>query len=61
MQDVIESISLLDKADQRKIAEFVQILLNRDKYQNLRKEVEARRAEIEKGEVVSHDDIWSDG
>ena len=60
MEKVIETISLLNDEDKKKILELANILLRRNKYNKLRKEIEARRSEIRKGEVLSHEEIWRD-
>ncbi|OQX21527.1 MAG: hypothetical protein BWK80_33040 [Desulfobacteraceae bacterium IS3] len=60
MEDFIEIISLLDDKDKKKLSEFVHILICRKKYDKLRKEIDARRAEIKNGEVLSHEELWAD-
>ncbi len=60
MEDFIEIISLLDDKDKKKISEFARVLLRRKKYNKLRKEIDARRAEIKNGEVLSHEELWAD-
>ena len=56
----MEIISLLRDEDKKKLSEFAAILLKQDKYTNLRKEIEMRRAQIKKGELLSHEEIWQD-
>lgn len=51
--------SLLDAADRQKISDFIAILLEQNKYEGLRKEVAERRAEIERGDVLTHDELWA--
>jgi len=60
MEEVMEIISLLRDEDKKKLSEFAAILLKQDKYTNLRKEIEMRRAQIKKGELLSHEEIWQD-
>jgi len=60
MEKVIEVVSLLNNEDKEKILEFANILLKQNKYNKLRKEIEARRDEIKRGEVLSHEEIWQD-
>ncbi len=59
MDDVHEMIMLLDEKDKNKLTEFAQILIRKKKYKHLRNELEARRAEINRGEVFSHEELWS--
>jgi len=56
----MEVISLLSDEDKKKILEMANILLKQDKYNKLRKEIEDRRNEVKKGEVLSHEEIWQD-
>ena len=60
MEKVIEVVSLLNEEDKRKILELANILLKQNKYNKLRKEIEARREEIKIGDVLSHEEIWRD-
>ncbi len=54
--DVIEK---LDKKDKEKVAYFISLLLEKKKYSNLLKEIKKRKAEIKKGQVFSHSEIWN--
>ncbi len=58
MEDVLEIISLLDDDDKKSLSDFAQILLKKNKYNRLRKEIEVRRSEVAKGEILSHEEIW---
>jgi len=60
MEKIIETVSLLNDEDKKKILELANILLKQNKYNELRKEIEARRSEVRKGEVLSHEEIWRD-
>ena len=60
VEKVIETISLLSDEDKDKILELACILLKQNKYNLLRKEIEARRYEIKRGEILSHEGIWQD-
>ena len=60
MEKIIETVSLLNDEDKKKILELANILLKQNKYNELRKEIEARRNEVRKGEVLSHEEIWRD-
>ena len=48
----------LDQEDKEKVSYFIRLLLNKSKYQQLKKEISDRREEIESGETLSHEDIW---
>lgn len=60
MEKVMEVVSLLSDEDKMKILELANILLKQNKYNKLRKEIEARRDEIKRGEVLSHEEVWRD-
>ncbi len=60
MEEVVKIISLLDDEDKKSLSEFAGILFKKNKYTTLRREIEVRRAEIAKGEVLSHKEIWLD-
>ena len=48
----------LDQEDKEKVSYFIRLLLNKSKYQQLKKEVAERREEIKSGETISHEDMW---
>ena len=48
----------LDQEDREKVSYFIQLLLNKSKYQVLKKEIAERRKEITTGETLSHEEIW---
>jgi len=56
----MEVVSLLNDEDKKKILGLANILLKQSKYNKLRKEIEARRDEIKRGEILSHGEIWQD-
>ncbi len=60
MEEVIKMIHLLDDDDKSSLAEFVKLLLKKDKYKLLRKEIDSRRSEIARGDVLTHRDLWQD-
>ncbi len=60
MEKTMDVISLLNDEDKKKVLELANILLKQNKYNKLRKEIEARRNEVRKGEVLSHEEIWQD-
>jgi sialic acid synthase SpsE len=58
MEKVMEVVSLLNGEDKKKILELANILLKQNKYNKLRKDIEARRDEIKRGEILSHEEVW---
>jgi len=48
----------LDKRDQEAVTYFLRLLLNKAKYRRLKEEIEQRRREIQKGDTLSHNEIW---
>jgi len=48
----------LDKKDKEKLFKFAKELFKQKKYSKLRKEIEERRLEIKKGEILTHEEIW---
>ena len=48
----------LDQEDKEKVSYFIRLLLNKSKYQQLKKEIADRRKEVQSGETVSHEDLW---
>jgi len=55
----LEILSKLDPEDKEKIIYFAKILLRQEKYRKLKKEIEERKKEIEKGEILTHEEIWN--
>ena len=55
----LDILSKLDPKDKEKIIYFAKILLRQEKYQKLKKEIEERKREIEKGEILTHEEIWN--
>ncbi|RLD99213.1 MAG: hypothetical protein DRI92_02660 [Aquificota bacterium] len=59
MTDVkMEVLEKLDREDREKVAYFVTLLVSQAKYRRLREEIEKRMREVERGEVLEHDEIW---
>ncbi len=48
----------LDQEDKEKVSYFIRLLLNKSKYQLLKKELAERRKEVQIGEALSHEDLW---
>jgi len=55
----LDILSKLNPEDKEKIIYFAKILLRQKKYQKLKKEIEERKKEIEKGEILTHEEIWN--
>ena len=49
----------LDPDDQKKVAYFLELLIEQSKYRKTKTEVAERRTEIQKGEVLTHEEIWN--
>ncbi len=52
-------MELLDTEDKDKVAYFINLLLSQAKYRKLKKEIAKRRAEIKKGDSLTHSDFWN--
>ena len=50
----------LDHEDRAKVSYFVKLLMSQSKYRRLKEEVLERRQEIERGEVLTHKEIWDE-
>ncbi len=49
----------LDQEDQEKVHYFLKLLIEQSRYRKTKAEVLERRSEIQKGEVLTHEEIWS--
>ncbi len=49
----------LDEKDREKARYFLRLLLEQEKYKKTRAELRERREEIERGETLTHEEIWS--
>ena len=49
----------LDPEDQEKAAYFLKLLLEQSKYHKTKTELMERREEVARGEVLAHEEIWS--
>ena len=54
----IDFLKKLDPEDQEKALYFAKLLLEQQKYKKLKEEIEIRKKEIEKGEILTHEEIW---
>ena len=52
-------IEKLDAEDQKKAAYFLKLLLDQSKYRKTKLEVRERREEVQRGEKLTHEEIWS--
>jgi len=52
-------IEKLDAEDQKKAAYFLKLLLDQSKYRKTKLEVRERREEVQRGETLTHEEIWS--
>ncbi len=57
----INEFSVLERLDddKYKIKYFIQLLMQQTKYKKLKEEIQARREEISRGEILTHDEIWN--
>ena len=55
---MIEEYEILDEQDKKLVKKFIEELIKKEKYENLRKELQKRRQEIKKGHTASHEEIW---
>ncbi len=53
-------LNKLDKDDKEKLLYFAKILLRQRKYNALKEEIQSRKEEVKKGEILSHKEIWDD-
>ncbi len=53
-------IKYLDRQDREKIKYFLNLLLSKEKYIKLKKEISNRRKEISEGKTLSHEEIWKE-
>ncbi len=49
----------LDNEDKYKIKYFIRLLVQQEKYNNLKDEIRSRRKEIAQGETLTHDELWA--
>ncbi|HHB89885.1 MAG TPA: hypothetical protein ENK60_01100 [Anaerolineae bacterium] len=56
----IRLIEKLDEEDQEKVAYFLKLLLEQSKYRRTNDELRERREEIERGETLTHEEIWAE-
>ena len=55
----MEIFEKLDQEDQEKVRYFLKLLIEQSKYRKTKAEVLERRSEVQKGEVLTHEEIWS--
>jgi hypothetical protein len=49
----------LDNEDKYKIKYFIRLLVQQEKYNNLKDEIRSRRKEIAQDETLTHDELWT--
>jgi len=55
----LDNIDHLKTADKEKISYFLNLLLKKKEYNDIKKEISSRRKEIKLEKTISHDDIWN--
>ncbi|HFE63255.1 hypothetical protein B1H10_03170 [candidate division KSB1 bacterium 4484_188] len=60
IKNLNEFEKILEEPDKKLLLHFANSLLKREKYKKLRAEIDNRRAEIKKGEILSHDELWKE-
>ena len=55
---MIKEYEILDEQDKKLVKKFIEELVKKEKYENIRKEIQKRRQEIKKGCTASHEEIW---
>ena len=58
-ENMIKEYEMLDEQDKKLVKKFIEELVKKEKYEQLRKEIQKRRQEIKKGKIVSHGEIWN--
>jgi hypothetical protein len=54
----LDILERLDEKDQEMVKYFLRLLLSKTKYRKLREEIAARRKEVERGDALTHTEIW---
>jgi len=52
-------LEILDDEDKYKIKYFIRLLVQQEKYNNLKDEIRSRRKEIAQDETLTHDELWT--
>ncbi len=55
----IQLLEKLDEQDREKAVYFLKLLLEQEKYRKTKAELRERREEIQRGDVLTHEEIWS--
>ncbi len=58
MKSIKDIEEILEETDRDILIYFAYNLLKKEKYKKLREEIEKRREEIKRGEVLTHNEIW---
>jgi pyrroloquinoline quinone (PQQ) biosynthesis protein C len=59
-ETIEEIIPRLTDKDRKLLYEFAKTLLKSDQYKSFREELEKRRKEIEKGQTLTHEELWGE-
>lgn len=54
----MNTIDLLEDEDKQKVSYLASLLLKKEKYQHLKKDLRERRNEIKLNQTLSHDEVW---
>ena len=55
----IQLLEKLDEQDREKAVYFLKLLLEQEKYRKTKVELRERREEVQRGDVLTHEEIWS--
>ena len=54
----LKLLNNLSNTDKLFIEKIIELVLQKERYSNLRNEIHLRRKQIENNEVLTHDEIW---
>jgi len=60
LNSIEEMWNALNEDEKTSVVNFTKELLKSKKYKKLREEIQKRKEEIDKGEILSHKEIWND-
>jgi len=58
--DISQIEKKLSPGDRNLLRQFLKTLLQKEEYARLRKEIEERRREVERGDYLTHEEFWRD-
>ncbi|NPA10745.1 MAG: hypothetical protein GXO62_00700 [Epsilonproteobacteria bacterium] len=56
--DLLNKIEKLDQKELILAEEFINQLLKKENYKKIKQELNQRREEIKKGDILTHEEIW---